>query len=474
MLLSNVFKEAQGPPETLDGGDREMTDALITPPALPLRERPIGRVRLVIESVKNNLAVYTPEVFDHLICRSRLFGRDIMLVNDPAAARWVFGEGAANFRRAVASLRVIRPIAGAGLLSSDGEAWRRQRRLLAPVFSRHAIEPMLPHFQSAAEGLVERLKGCERANLAAALHATALDVVLRALFSTPEPKERDALARLVRRYLKGPGRPGLFDSFVANEEDFGWSLASRRRFGRDWAVAVDDLIARRRRQPGDGRGDLLDLLIAARDPQTGEGLPDAEIRDQCGTMLFAGHETTARLLFWACYLLTLDRNEQDRLRAESRVFAAGDAQRLSDLDRWPRQRLVLLETLRLYPPVPNILREAAVDTAIGDEPVQARTHVLVVPFILHRHHRNWDQPMAFLPDRFEGLPAPWTKGAFMPFGSGPRTCIGASFALASAQIVLASLLSRFELTLENPRPVLPVGRSTLAPDHEPWFRLRAV
>lgn len=451
-----------------------MTDALITPPALPLRERPIGRVRFVTECIKNNLAVYTPEAFDNLICRSRLFGRDIMLVNDPAAVRWVFGDGAANFRRPVASQRVIRPIAGAGLLSSEGEAWRRQRRLLTPVFSRHSVELMLPHFQSAAEGLVERLKGGKRVNLATAFHVTALDGVLRALFSTQEPQEHDALTRLVRRYLNGPGRPGLIDNLVANEEDFGWTLASRRRFGRDWAAAVDALVARRRRRPGDGRGDLLDLLIAARDPQTGEGLPDAEIRDQCGTMLFAGHETTARLLFWACYLLTLDRNEQDRLRAESRAFAAGDAQRLSDLDRWPRQRLVLFETLRLYPPVPNILREAVVDTAIGDEPVQARTHVLIVPFIMHRHRRLWDQPMAFLPDRFDGLPAPWTKGAFMPFGSGPRICIGASFALSAAQIVLASLLSRFELTLENPRPVLPVGRTTLAPDHEPWFGLRAV
>ena len=215
-------------------------------------------------------------------------------------------------------------------------------------------------------------------------------------------------------------------------------------------------------------------MLAARDPQTGEALSDAEIRDQCGTMLFAGHETTARLLFWACYLLCLDPAEQARLRDEAQGFAAGEAARLSDLERWPRARQVLLETLRLYPPVANLAREAIVDTTVGAEPVKAGTRVWVVPFLMHRHRRFWDRPNAFLPDRFDGRPSPWNEGPYLPFGAGPRICIGAAFATAEAQIALASVLSRFELELDTERPVLPVGRITLLPDHEPIFRFRPI
>ena len=202
---------------------------------------------------------------------------------------------------------------------------------------------------------------------------------------------------------------------------------------------------------------MLDVLLAARDPETGEPLPDAEIRDQCGTMLFAGHETTARLLFWASYLLCLDGDEQARLRAEAEAFAPTGVIGLADLEHWPRHRLVLLETLRLYPPAPNIVRVAVEDTRVGDESIRAGTQVWIVPFVLHRHCSFWDQPTAFMPDRFVGKSAPWLEGAFIPFGAGPRICIGASFALIESQIILATVLSRFRLSLPSP-PTGVAGR----------------
>jgi cytochrome P450 len=138
-------------------------------------------------------------------------------------------------------------------------------------------------------------------------------------------------------------------------------------------------------------------------------------------MLVAGYETTARLLFWAAYLLALDRDEQTRLRSEIRAYPPDHVTKLDDLNNWPRLRQTLLETLRLYPPVAHIAREAIVDDVIVGEPVRAGTQVWISPWVIHRHRKFWDYPTAFMPDRFVGKPSPWTSGgAFLPFGAGPR------------------------------------------------------
>jgi cytochrome P450 len=222
-------------------------------------------------------------------------------------------------------------------------------------------------------------------------------------------------------------------------------------------------------------GDLLDLLIAARDSGSEEALSNVEVRDQCATMLVAGYETTARLLFWATYLLTLDSAEHNRLRDELAAYPPERVSKLDDLLNWPRLRQTLLEALRLYPPVAYIAREAIADDVVAGEPVRRGTQVWISPWVIHRHRKFWDHPTAFMPSRFAGKPSPWTSGgAFLPFGAGPRICIGATFAMAEAQIMLATLLSRFKMALDDPRPVLPVARVTMAPSHEPQFRLERV
>ncbi|WP_334164568.1 cytochrome P450 [Phenylobacterium sp.] len=238
-------------------------------------------------------------------------------------------------------------------------------------------------------------------------------------------------------------------------------------------AAVDRLVAQRRREaaPAASR-DMLDLLLAARDAETGEALGDGEVRDQAATMLFAGFETTARLLFWATWLLALDRLEQDRLRAEVAAFPPDRVSGLDDLQNWPRLRMVLLEALRLYPPGGMILREAVEPDEILGHAMSPGMHAWTSMWVLHRHRRFWEEPEAFRPGRFAGQFAPWTAGgAYMPFGAGPRICIGATFAMAEASIVLASLLARYEVAPADKRPVLPVGKMTTMPDHEPLFTL---
>ena len=251
---------------------------------------------------------------------------------------------------------------------------------------------------------------------------------------------------------------------------------SARAFRNAGLAAIDQIISRRKASPTKaGHRDLLDLLLSLRDAETGEALSDAEIRDQCATMFFAGSETTARLMFWASYLLAMDPEEQASVRKEIAAFPPERINGLDDLQNWRRLRNVLLEALRLYPPVPHIVRAANGPDDICGEKIDANTQVWISPWVMHRHRRFWDRPTAFLPGRFAGKTAPWTQTpAYIPFGSGPRICIGLSFALSEAQIVMAQLFSRYRISLPDARPVLPVGRVTIEPTYEPLFRLDTV
>jgi cytochrome P450 len=309
-----------------------------------------------------------------------------------------------------------------------------------------------------------------------AFQEAALEAVLRALFSLPDSAQRGHIASMSRRYLAGPGRPNVLDGIARTEGSFAFAMGGRRRFQRIWSETVDALVADRRNSRATAAdGDLLDLLLAARDPESGEALSEAEVRDQCSTMLVAGFDTTARLLFWATYLLTLDVAEQNRVRIEVAAFPPERIRRLDDFLNWPRLRQTLLEAVRLYPPVAYISREAIADDIVAGEFIRRGTQVWISPWVMHRHRKFWESPTAFMPDRFAGKLAPWTDiEAFMPFGAGPRVCIGATFAMAEAQIVLATLLLRFKITLDAPRPVLPVARVTTAPSYEPWFQIERV
>lgn len=449
---------------------------LVVPPAPPVHPKELPPLRLLLGSIANSLAIWPESAFELPFSRTTVFGIETVLVNDPAGVRHMMTTRAANYVRPAMMARIMRPLIGGGLFLAEGDAWRRQRRMLSPVFTPPAVSILLPHFVAAAEDLVRSLKNESRADLSGAFQRTALDAVLRALFSMPEETDRARLGALVTHYVDGPGRPQVFDGFAKSETSFAFALGRRRAFQKKWFAVVDAVVAERRRvERGDRHRDLLDLLLAARDGETGEPLLDSEVRDQCATMIFAGYETTARLMFWASYLLSLDTWEQDRVREEVTAYPVERIGSLDDLDNWPRLRNVLLEALRLYPSVPLLVREALEDDVIAGEPIRRGVQAYVVPWVMHRHRTHWSQPTSFMPDRFDGQASPWTAGgAYLPFGAGPRICIGARFALAEAQIVLATLLRRFRLADGGTRPVLPVGRLTIQPDHAPGFAIEPI
>jgi cytochrome P450 len=457
-----------------------MLDTLspVIPPAPAVHAKDLPRVKLLLGSIRNSLTIWPDHAFDMAFNRNTLFGVESVLVNDPVGVRTMMTTNAANYVRPAMMPRILRPLVGRGVFLAEGGEWRRQRRLMSPSFTPNHVNILLPHFIAAANDLVGELEGQASADLSDAYQIAALNAVLRALFSMPDRAERDRIGDLVRQYVTGPGRPQIFDAFAKSETSFAFALGKRRAFQQRWFAAVDAIVSARRGaahatgQQDLHQQDLLDLLIAVRDPETDDALAADEVRDQCATMIFAGYETTARLLFWASYLLTLDQAEQARLRAEVAAFPPERVTTLDDLGHWPRLRRVLLETLRLYPPVPILVREPIEDDVIMGEPVRRGVQVFIAPWVLHRHRKHWQHPTAFMPDRFAGQSSPWTSGgAYLPFGAGPRICIGAVFALAEAQIMLATMLQHHTLSIESQRPVMPVARLTIQPSYAPMFRL---
>src|SRR3569833_303437 len=249
------------------------------------------------------------------------FGVATLMVNDPDGVRHVAaGDAKGLYHKSITTRRLVRPAAGEGLVLAEGAEWRKQRRVLAPAFTPNNVNLFIPHFKAAAEVLISDLSKGERHNLAFAFQETALDAACRALFSMPIGGRGRRLAKLARSYVKGPGRPMIWDSLAPSERFLAFLTPGRWLFRQRWLKEVRGIIAERRLQEreSDGPADLLDLLLQGNDPGTNIGMTDQEIRDQGSTFVGAGFETTARVLFWTAYLLSRDKAEQLRLREEVR------------------------------------------------------------------------------------------------------------------------------------------------------------
>jgi unspecific monooxygenase len=232
------------------------------------------------------------------------------------------------------------------------------------------------------------------------------------------------------------------------------------------------LMAERRaagKQDGAPPRDLFELMEAARDPETGKAFSDEQLGDEVATMILAGHETTATALFWALYLLALDPATQDDLAAEVRAQPAGAP---LDAEKLKFTRAVIEETMRLYPPAFLVARAAYGADTVAGRAVKPKDVIIIAPWLLHRHEKLWRDPNAFIPERFMAPNPPPDRFAYMPFGAGPRICIGAHFAMVEAILALAKLIGEFRVELNDTVPVIPVGVVTTQPDHAPVFVIK--
>jgi cytochrome P450 len=419
----------------------------------------------------NGISAWGRRAYEDEIVARPFFGRKSVLVNAPEGIRRVLVDNHEAYARTKASVRLLRPMLGEGLLLSEGREWRHQRRTLAPAFTPRAIEPLVPHMLAPTERLVEEIRAAAPGpvDMFSAVQRLALEIAGRTMFSLEMDEESERLRGFVTRYGESLGRPRLLDFLLPLSIPSPHDVA-RHFFRRRWTAFINALMAARARQGGgaDQPRDLFDLLLAARDPETGAAFSPAQLADQVSTMILAGHETTAVALFWSLYLLSLAPDVQARVAEEGATAADGPG-----LDRLPFTRAVVDEAMRLYPPAYVIVRAAREPDEVCGVPVARGDLVVVSPWVLHRHQRLWRDPGAFDPHRF--LPGAPTidRFAYLPFGVGPRVCIGAHFALTEATLVLSRLVGALRFELADATPVLPVAIITTRPDRHPPFRIAA-
>lgn len=402
----------------------------------------------------------------------------ITVINDPSLIRHVLVDNAANYRKDDLQLRILAPGLGRGLLTAEGEEWRLQRRTIAPLFTPRKVTGFFPAMVAAADTLIRRWhRRPERREIDISLEMTrvTLDVLERTIFTQGVARDPDALARAISRYFEGLGRIDPADIFGLPD----WiprigRLRARPaiRFFDELVIELvqnrKNLIARGEKAPND----LLTLLLEAADPETGKGLSELEVGANIVTFIGAGHETTANTLSWSIYLLSQDERARARIEREVDEVLGDEAFSPEHLDKLVYTRAVIEEAMRLYPPAPMLGRAAIAEDRIGDLVIPAGSLVTIAPYVLQRHKRLWDNPDAFRPERF----LPEERGridrfAYLPFGAGPRVCIGSVFALQEAVIVLASIVRAVRLDLKEGHPVTPLHRITLRPEHGLPMRL---
>ena len=445
-----------------------VSSGLFVPPYPRRAETPLGVLSTILTLRRNPIEVWTKAHFE----RPVLIGKSILglraAAHDPAAVRRVFLDNAANYRKDDLQLKILSPGLGSGLLTAEGESWRLQRRSLAPLFSPRQVAEFAPAMQRVAEATVERL-GHRRngavTDVGELTSRMALEVLEQTLFSQGLGREPSEFQRAVTSYFDSFGRLDPLDLIGAPA--FLPRLGRRR--GRPalefFNEAVDAIVESRKAQldlGGEALGDLLTLLLAAEDPETGVGMPDADIRANIVTFIMAGHETTANGLTWTLYLLS--QSPEWRERAEVEADEAFDPLHPASLERCEVLRAVFEEALRLYPPAATLTRQAIADDEILGVRIPAGTVVAISPYVLHRRRGLWDNPDAFDPSRFLGERREHIdRFAYIPFGAGPRVCIGMAFAIQEAIIILANLLRSFRFELVEGHPVMPRQRVTLRP-----------
>jgi cytochrome P450 len=446
------------------------------PPVPPPPDAPLG-LRQFLRAVRTNaLTIWTRDAYTKDATVRYFLGRRNVLINEPTAIHHVLVDNHANYRRSPASIRILRPITGQGLLLSEGEAWRLQRRTIAPALAPRVLPMLAHHIVTVTQAAMERLAAQAAqgpVNLLATMQMLALEIAGQSMFSIEMQQYGAAMRRLLEEFALRYAQPRMFDMLlppaIPTLHDLG-----RARFRKRWMALIDSVVRARLAQPApDQPRDLFDLLRAARDPESGAGFSHTELRDQVATLILAGHETTAVALFWALIMLAQAPDEQQWLAEEAATVVLDPATAFTTQAGLPRARAVVSETLRLFPPAFVVVREAIGQDQVAGVDLPPRSVVMIAPWVLHRHHGLWRDPASFDPSRFmPDQPAP-PRHAYLPFGTGPRVCVGAQFALTEATLVLTALVQRFQVRLVDRRPILPVAIVTTQPDHPPLVHLRA-
>ncbi len=440
------------------------------PPAPRPPPNRLGFVELLIKLRRNPLECWSADFFQEPIAKLRLPFADAFLVHHPQAIKRVLMENSKNYQKDTIQRRILASGLSDGLLSVEGKRWELQRRMLAPVFAPRTVNSFTKAMIAASNELAARwtrLGPGATVDVAAEMALVTLNVLALTIFSDGIGGDFDEFRVAMNAYFSTIGRIGVLDllgvpKFVPRP--------GHRRLRHTMAYfegVIDTIIHGRVHRLAaagaiDQPDDLLTLLLHSLDPSTGRQLSRTEVRSNILTFLSAGHETTANTLTWSIFLLSQVPEWRSRVVEEAERELSKPEEDLAD--RLIVTKAVIEEALRLYPPIAALSRAAVEADVLGDMSVKPGSLIVIAPYVLHRHRGLWSRPDAFDPSRF----LPETRGgiprfAYLPFGIGPRTCIGSSFALQEAAIVLAVLTRQFEMRLLPHAEVWPLQSITLRP-----------
>ncbi|MEO8243270.1 MAG: cytochrome P450 [bacterium] len=437
------------------------------PAKVPLGITPLG-VWGSFRTGRRNVLELIPEIATRAPILSGTTGKRWHMLMDPDGLKQVLRDKVDDYPKSMVTKLILGPAIGNSMFVADGAEWLWQRRTAAPVFSHRNIAALAPVMSAAADRAATRF---------AAAHGRAIDafdemvtatfeVISDVTLSGGAGFDRSAVHKAIEDYIGQSAKLSVLDIMGAP----AWVPRPGRIFAattmRQMKQTADSAILGRKDRGPSTIPDLLDLLIAGEEPATGRQMTVDELRDNLLTFIVAGHETTALTLAWSLYLCAFDPKIQAAARAEAQAALGTRAATTADIPNLPLIRRIVDEALRLYPPAAFLARTAQKpDTLCGREIRRNDTIVLPI-YALHRHHALWQNPDAFDPDRFLTPPQ---RFSYLPFGDGPRICIGASFALQEAVIILATLLARFKYTLIPGKAPKPVMILTLRPQGGVWL-----
>ncbi len=446
------------------------------PPFPPRLSRSLGLRQLIAAARHNYLAVWPEGAFNRDVTFTRVLFRDLVICNSPETVAEAFVEQHEAFQRKSPQHRhALAPLLGDGLFVSDGPLWRERRRVVAPVTHATRLPALAPAITEAA---AERAAAWRALPPGATLDVLGemgrltAEIICRTIFG--RGLGADAAATVVAAFAEYQALVDQTDliSLLGLPDWIPRPLGRRLRqaVARIHAVVdrlIADILAKQ-----DGEASLIRSMAEAKVPGTDRPMDARAFRNEAIVLFMAGHETTANVLAWALFILTQDAPSLARLRAELATALGGRAATLDDLPKLAFTRAVVEETMRLYPPVPLLSRQAIAPGRIAGRDVKPGTMVLVAPWLLHRKPSLWENADAFIPDRFlPGAPRPH-RHAYIPFSVGPRVCTGQHLGLAEAVLCLATLVQAVELELEPGTRVMPVARLTLRPGDALPMRVR--
>ena len=440
------------------------------------RTEPMALVPFLLQSWKDPLKLWGRMHFQQLyVSGASPLGRTLV-VSDPDGVRHVLTDNALNYEKGDLQRRVLGPMLADGLLLTEGDQWRRARRIMAPLFTPAYTARTAQIMDEVCRRRVDSWHledGAKVLNIDSEMSGLTFDILSATMFSDDLDGDAAGFEKALNQFLNVGARISPLDALKAPDWIPRLGRIASRGSANFFQDRVSALVARRRKRiaDGDAPDDLLTALLSARDEEgDGSGLSDHEVMSNILTFILAGHETTARTLGWTLHLVTRDKSVAEILKNEADGWDRSPA----GLKGLVWHKAVIEEAMRLFPPAPAMIRQAVADDEIGGHTVKAGDSIIISPWLIQRHEKLWDEPDVFRPERF--LPEnrkSIDRYTWLPFSGGPRICIGAAFAMQEAIVALAEIMKAADVEAITPIEPKPIHQITLRSEQTMRLKLRA-